>query len=668
MNNIKVLYYNARENGTAEDIQKYTEAVNNLTSKPSDYVLQLEYIISSNIGLKTFKPFVEKYGFSIPLVEKAITIINESIEKGKNRNSDISLWNESLEWIKEYVKDNVNAFKMYDYYTTEDVDNYIKAYYSNTNGKENRFLIKGMIDKFGESAIPDLLINAKSMNESAVDKLMKYAATYDSSPLFYEWMNTLTEKDYPVITEGCASHIVNNMKERHQQVYKESLLVEEERFYEYSIDEFNAIQDLIAFKENQLLYNGELNTYNEIASLYNEFEGMQLDDAFRESLNTEDVGDNIVGMLPQSKPSKVVRFLKVTDLMEGPWMYAGSHKKTGAVPEYLKYYDMAKYGEKDPKPEDDTNPTPVNDDNSYEEPTTEPSLDDYRRPSAPKPVDDKPANNKPETSVNDDKPTTPSNTPSGVNNYYYYNWHSNNTTHGSYNKDYSQHNDNSAKNDHSYNGTANTNEDDKKFHALESAFNLDPLKIFNEEVGDADDHRPESEHPIRDTAMDIDRAMQKGKQKIKKGIQTVGNAGRAIIKPIKRVKDEADGLMQKMADDDENKMKEDIIDPKKRNGLFSKVKKAIVAGSLWKAGLLLNPIILGLWGLRKYAKFKNYNQLRLEIIGELNTEIDIVNDKIARAEYAAPEEAARLKRFKAQLEKKKMKVAGTSKWQNLINA
>ena len=1105
MNNIKVLYYNARENKTAEDIQKYTEAVNQLTSKPDDYALQLEYIISSDIGLSTFKPFVEKNGLSIALLNNASNILESTIEKFEERNIKCTAWTETLDWLNQFREENINAVKMFEYYNDNNDDKYLKTYYGSTNGRPNKLLVKGMIDKFGESAIPDLFINAKSINEDTVDKVMEYAANYDSTPLFYEYLNTLTEKDYPIISEGCASSIVGKMKDKHDKAYKESLLLNEEGFYNYTESEIDAIQDLITFKEFQVLYDADNaeSIGEEIDALYEEFEGLVIDEEYAESLqmeetdnlsfeeavkiieeeynpaifteiledsifssifdefysekksmidvdpetfypyingekNThkyansdyykqiksdqskyiatdeeknafikrwngdpktstiviqnipikvsfsknkpmkftgmrlrskgilkgedlydksnplltlqyedkylkasrefeqfivyhefghavlkhasnlyasaikdykeykaakksgnvfedlqngmmeamlpktfkkkineiekllknhalfknlddtdkklraelearikkpkdihgtpvfeieadtysrlmmdenmtdetikkiydefmqitkdstgnqikidilspqlkkkfrnkiekelkpihnklknhipkgidekevfeqfvdnminaimlsqkkivnksvkygekavkpaikdikqrlkialdketreigkkylknrytkesvttnEDVADNVLGMLPQSRPDKVIRFFNIRDLMEAPWMYNTTNKKTGEVPDYLKRnHDMATYGEKEPeKPENkpapiEDAPTPEPENNNDEikpydgDTNQDTSLDDLRRPSAPKPEepeeDDKPGPVKKSDDLRDPKEPTQN----GVNNYYYYTYQNSlNRNSNSFNKDNSTHSDyHSNTNTNSFNGNKENDptRDISPYHALESAFDLDPMNIFNEEVGDADDHRPESNHPIRDTFQDIDRASQKYWQKAKKGAQTVGNVGRAAYKPIRRGKEQIQAGMQKIHDKRENSAKESLADPHARKSIFSKIQKALVAGSLWKAGLLLNPIFVFYFGYSRLRNKKDRARLRNELMGELQTEMKILDDKIERAKIADPEESYKLARYKNELQKKFLRVAGDKAWQKAI--
>ena len=63
MKDLKSLYLAAKNSGTPKDISLYTEAVKECLDKdPTNFILNLEYIITSDINLTRLDDFVEKYG------------------------------------------------------------------------------------------------------------------------------------------------------------------------------------------------------------------------------------------------------------------------------------------------------------------------------------------------------------------------------------------------------------------------------------------------------------------------------------------------------------------------------------------------------------------------------------------------------------------------------
>ena len=87
MKDIRALYQSAKFGALETDINAYKEAVQDLlTNRPSDYVLQLEYIISSDIGISTLNQFIEKYGICIPVCDFIIECVDVCIEKCDKSN------------------------------------------------------------------------------------------------------------------------------------------------------------------------------------------------------------------------------------------------------------------------------------------------------------------------------------------------------------------------------------------------------------------------------------------------------------------------------------------------------------------------------------------------------------------------------------------------------
>lgn len=374
-----------------------------------------------------------------------------------------------------------------------------------------------------------------------------------------------------------------------------------------------------------------------------------------------------------------------------------THLRKSQVPTYLRNaHSIADWGEED----DDSGEESLKRKEERED-----DIEDLKRPSAndSKPQSTSPDDTNPPPAPNPEvpKPT------GGATNYYYYNFtNSLNKNQGSYNKttdnstDRSTHNiDRSThtRDDHSSNiNNSKTNNsrvntvtdaratqtgsnyinsdkskpDDKtpsKFHQLESTHMPWELRHYFEDVGDADKDKPQSDHPIKDTLMDIDRATVKYQQGAKKAVQDVQNVGRAAAKPVKRTGQWLKKVISDWRDKDETAIKEKMADPHARDGLFGAIKTSIKYGALWQAGLLLNPIWLFLAARGKYQKFKNRDRIRNEVVHELRTEIGIIDSKIHDAEAAKDMKAKyQLMRFKGEIEKKLARVGGGRGMEKLI--
>ena len=203
---------------------------------------------------------------------------------------------------------------------------------------------------------------------------------------------------------------------------------------------------------------------------------------------------------------------------------------------------------------------------------------------------------------------------------------------------------------------------DKELKTESAPWELDVFdipRLFTEEVGDADDQKPSSDNPIQDTMTDLDRKLASTQQAVKKKVQGVVNTGRTIAKPFKRTSMWISNMVANWKDANENDIKERLADPHQRSNLFTAVRSAIKYGSLMKAGLLLNPIVLYLTLSKKWNKSGKESRLRAEMIGELKAELQIIDVKITDADRAGDNKAKyQLMRFKNELNKKLIRVGG----------
>lgn len=694
MKDIKSLYQAAKYSGNVNDISAYKEAVNDLLkSNPNDYVLQLEYIIKSGIGLKTFKPFIETYGLPIVCHEYATELLTEYIENAKYKHVDYSLYEETLNMLNDIRSKYIHCFMMESYYYENIREDYVKTYYgTNRNGIQNRKLIAGLIKEFGEAAIPDIIITANEMG--VLESALSYIEKTDmiSKPLVCEW---ITESIKPLYADESllatfesksVSTIINEMRVRNNNLYKESMIMGNiNSYYEYEEYELAAVTDMISLLEYKMTWCDELGEsitecQNEIYSLYEECDDI-------EPMN-ESVADAILPMLPHMiKPHHP----ELDDLehdtneddyvqknntkhyhhessdntyTEKNWFTAGSiTKKDGKAPKFLADTTDLSYGEDD-KDKDDSSTSSSSDHETLE---VEPTLDDLRRPEVGE-LDSPDGISEPneEKDDKDGKIVASPSSGSSTNNYYYYTYNNslNKNTH-SFNRD------NSSHDDHSNN--KGDNRSDNRNYSHDNTFNNGVNKEstdneeYTEAVGDADDNRPESDHPVKDALQEIDKKTIHAQQKVKYGVQNVQNVGRAFMKPINRTRDWVTKMVHDWKDKDEAEIKAKMCDPYERKNLFKSLTWCIKTGAVVKAGLLLNPVYLFLTISKKYNTNKNMTRMRNEVIADLKSEIQIIDEKIQQADREQDfNNKYKLMRLKNEINKKLLRVGGNKNWKKLI--
>lgn len=1032
MKDIKSLYLAAKNSGKMNDVSAYAEAVHEMfENSPNDYISNLEYIIQSDIGIRTLTEFVDKHGLPISCHDPLMEHLEACIEKCTKAGLDSSLYQEASEYLEAYRQKYIGCFMMEGFFNDQCPDDYVKTYYGvNNHGIPNRKLVAGLLDKFKEYAIPDIIVTADKLGGIDMNTVLGYIESHPTfgTPSTCEWVLECVKNIVPetnpvrsMMESKASSGIFKKLKERNHQSYREAVITgNDDIMLEYSEDEINAIQDLISINEYKVLWADELkesavDIQKTIYSLYEEFDGMEDIEEF--------VADNVIPMLPGASTA-------VHPMQERPWLVNTRNKKTGDIPGYIKRNHNLGYGEDDGASDhgtggDSPDETPVD---------AEPTLDDFKRPSAedmstPYSGLDDPK----EEPEKEPEKLTPAEQ-KAINNYYYYTYNNslNKNTTGSFNRDHSTHTSTSTKktvDDHSKNKRVNSDnistsseddEDDfkpvgesvikqpweidifgedttsydegvkdifkkiggkvkslftikktlnniqsldtpaaikapvpllipgtnipimqgkaklessdledlldrgfviteggfgsfgmskydvvnvvkklrKKFNAeilfisnnnlsiaqqigiasvvetdrasieklmrgknidklpgkitgdegqfekvifvnptmirdfmistpdeleliisheyghvltldkitsddwveyqtkrsmigglaqvlypgdiqamaecnmiyyklkpealANNAMNIDPAKLtyavmkrkatgkldkldmdgvvnwkiptsimklnrdtfsgkntltaqeltetvrlsamlykdivrdkdtldsilkamddtvklyesqmssktestYLEDVGDADKDRPKSDHPVKDILTDVDRALVKKQQGAKRVVQNVQNAGRAFVKPAVRTTQWVDNMVHNWKDADENSVKEKMADPHARSNLFSAIRTAIVGGSLLKAGLLLNPVFLGLTALRGIGKNKKEFRIRNEMIGELKTEMEIIDEKIKDADRVGDNKAKyKLMRFKNELNKKLLRVGGPKGWKKMI--
>lgn len=615
MKTIPELYNEAKIN--SKKIPAYLEAVENSISSPHEYLSNIEYIISSDIGMRTFESFTNTYGIPMSGIGYIIEGCNNAIKKCNQRGLDATVYKNMISSMESYKDDHAYSSTLYEN-KNNDYD-YLKLFEESLKClKEGKKLaISNIISRYGEAAIPDLILAHKLTDkmEWLTEGFNKPSAF--NSPTFYQWLmesykefgNEVTF--YEKSLEGVvAAHNVMIARE-----FTESMLLRNNDLVNISESQMQDIEELIRFKEYAITFLKEdkaIKAMDEIYDLYQDY-AFALDDSTEFS---EDIAQSVIPMLPQANNPSVVT----------------EDNMSGDAPKYLaKSHDMS-YGEEDDiKPHKD-------------------DLKDYERPKKinPKDLEDDTIEELKDDIKNAD---TPKEKQQAINNYYYYTYtHSFNTSAD----------DKSIKiNSNSPSSSISDNHDQK--NAKNAKDNVEEIK---ESAEDVENDKPTS--TTQDTLMDIDRSLTKVQQKAKNVVQGFINVGATFLKPFKRTSQWISKMVNDWRSADENKIKERMASPHKRSLLFKAIRASIVGGALFKAGLLLNPVFLYLAISRKLGQSSRENRIRKEMVGELRTEIEVIEEKIKDADRNNDNKAKyKLMRLKNEINKKLIRVGinlhGTNK-------
>ena len=183
-------------------IELYREAIYEaIDTDPVAYIKNINKIIPSSVGLDTLYEFVYTNGISILSYQPIVESIESCIDKYNSLQKDASLYNEALEFMESFKNTYRHNFYMFENFRDSLQPNYIEAYYKNfpilREGKEVNFA--KMIERFGESVIPDMLIYA-SMFGNPMNIMMPFKERYDRIDTTTKLWLEECEKD--LFTEG----------------------------------------------------------------------------------------------------------------------------------------------------------------------------------------------------------------------------------------------------------------------------------------------------------------------------------------------------------------------------------------------------------------------------------------------------------------------------------
>lgn len=701
----------------------------------------LEYIISSKIGLESFNNYIEKYGLPIAEYDRVLNLYNKKLKecdqsrayyKDKNKTIMYEEYADSINKLNRRKNKYEKCFAMFENY--KDDYNYTQAYYEYAYTKKPN--VRKLLDKYGLGALPDVIIynNEYIHNNSIIESVLNNQLFKDNN--LHQWLyEAVTAYDhnsklFKLMQEKSLDNTVKNIYFKSKYSFLESIAYLDGNYYnKITDDDKEWIFKYIDFKEHLLNYIEDLNERDRIIKALMEADNML-------NAMNEDSCD-LVEYLPMSFNENLFRDTR--------------DKQVSTVPDYIKKnHDVSKYGETDDLPkekdEDDDNSDDIE---SYKKtPSYTPSpvssySDDMgsNQPPAPDPgkasdgksvnyyyytynnsfnkhraddnsvtystsADDNSVNySSDDNSVNydaDDNSVSYTDT-SDNNRLNYVDKKSSDKTLIKYGSDNKQSSDSinyspsknfkkitdasknvdasrnkevskgkvqaSRKNDNSLSYSAREKiKSDLKRSSRGSANKPKPAtKVskesydffslpLTEEVGSADDAKPQSDNPLRDGMMDIHRTITGAKN----NIITIGKAvGGALATPVKKIAEGLQNVMNFWKNKSEQQIKEELADPKKRNDLYANVRRAIGIYAWWFIGLW-NPLIwylqiTKLWDRRP----ENIQRLRTEMEGELKTEIQIVKEKIADANSKGDTKAKyQLMRFENELNKKLKNITG----------
>ena len=208
MKNMQQLYQNAKHCSSDKNITAYREAVEEFTSSPKEYIENIQYILPSSIGIKSLQEFVSTYGISIASYQPIVECIQSCIERCEKNKKDASLYKEALEFMESFKNKYQHNFYMFENFKEDLKPNYVEAYYKNfpvlRGGKEVNF--SKIIERFGESAIPDMIIYVDMFGDSNT-VLTPFKERYDRLDTTTKLWLEECEKD--LFTEGLLDMIKN---------------------------------------------------------------------------------------------------------------------------------------------------------------------------------------------------------------------------------------------------------------------------------------------------------------------------------------------------------------------------------------------------------------------------------------------------------------------------
>jgi biopolymer transport protein ExbB/TolQ len=171
---------------------------------------------------------------------------------------------------------------------------------------------------------------------------------------------------------------------------------------------------------------------------------------------------------------------------------------------------------------------------------------------------------------------------------------------------------------------------------------------FGADMGLLPDYNPEPHQSLMVRAQDFDRNMLNKQEQAKKAFIQARNTGKAITQPFDRTKDWVKKQVDTILAEDEDKRKARMLEDKNYRTMVRKVFRVATDLGLYTLAFAIGPTV-GFLGLGKGAlDFANSTREKKEVQKDLITEIEIIDDKIKRAnekgDHKAKYELMRIRR------------------------
>ena len=285
MNEIKSLYNKATLYNTKESKDAYIEAVNSLYENNSlGFISNIEYIIKSDVGCELTENFIDNKGLAINVTDFIIEACDETIRSGKKQEKDTSSQEKLKKKVENFQEAYLDLIDMYKYFNCNNPKekDYVKKYYGkNKNNVQNRLLVHGLLERYGELAIPDLLITGKSINEKAYHQVLEevYKSFKDNHTVMqFMYENCDDDKYKEKYYENSLEKLYNNYHNNKISAIKEAVLLQESTaIVVRTDDDIKNIEDLIFLREYQQLCDNDKDYLEEINQLYEDIKDLEED-------------------------------------------------------------------------------------------------------------------------------------------------------------------------------------------------------------------------------------------------------------------------------------------------------------------------------------------------------------------------------------------------------
>ncbi len=223
-------------------------------------------------------------------------------------------------------------------------------------------------------------------------------------------------------------------------------------------------------------------------------------------------------------------------------------------------------------------------------------------------------------------------------------------------------------------GSNNNNNSDSSVDTKDSKKRLSSGKTIEEMFAFLDSKEPQSvvteasdvpKETLLTKAYDRDKNKLAKQQANKKKVQTVTGTTKAVFKPTLRLKNWLQGMVDSLINRDEDKVKSELLDnPSYRSAVYKAMRLALRAGLIGVAFSIQPWLGAGLLGVNVARTADKYGRIRTEVRRELETELKIIDKKIADldgryGDDGATEQKYKLMRLRSDIEKKILQLGGS---------